>query len=92
MENNQPSAYIQVSVFANEHHSGYAELTQEITRLIHKTLSIAPERIILLIKPPNSPKAQKRINFFTVYVMPPLSSNEKPIEQRKFLQLPAGGS
>ncbi|TCT16473.1 macrophage migration inhibitory factor (MIF) [Bibersteinia trehalosi] len=44
---NHPSAYIQVSIFANEHHSGYAEFTAEITRLIHKTLSIAPERIFI---------------------------------------------
>lgn len=44
---NQPAAYIQVSIFANEHHLGYAELTQEITRLIHKTLSIDPERIFI---------------------------------------------
>lgn len=39
----QPVAYIQVSVFGNELHHGYHELTASITRSFHRVLGIAPE-------------------------------------------------
>lgn len=44
-DDSEPIAYIQASIFGNEGHYGYDELTQEITRLYQSVLGIAPDHI-----------------------------------------------
>lgn len=38
-------AYITVSIFGNESHSGYAELTAEITRIFSEELGVPPANV-----------------------------------------------
>lgn len=38
-------AYITVSIFGNESHSGYAELTAEITRIFSEVLGVPPANV-----------------------------------------------
>lgn len=42
-----PMAYIDVSIFGNPSHAGYAELSQAITILFNKVLKIKPENIFI---------------------------------------------
>ena len=46
-DDSQPMAYIEVSIWGNERHLGYDQLTAEITRIFHDVLSIAPECIYI---------------------------------------------
>lgn len=45
--NSIPMAYIDVSIFGNPDHAGYAELSQAITKLFNKVLHIEPENIFI---------------------------------------------
>lgn len=38
-------AYITVSIFGNESHAGYAELTAEITRIFSEVLGVPPANV-----------------------------------------------
>lgn len=42
---NLPAAFIEVSVFGNEDHLGYDELTAEITKIFSSTLGISTKNI-----------------------------------------------
>jgi hypothetical protein len=46
-DNSIPMAYIDVSIFGNPNHDGYAELSQAITILFNKVLKIEPENIFI---------------------------------------------
>lgn len=46
-ENELPIAYIEVSVFGNEQHAGYEQLTRLITVLYSQVLHISAERIYI---------------------------------------------
>ncbi|OOS07916.1 Macrophage migration inhibitory factor (MIF) [Moraxella cuniculi DSM 21768] len=46
-ENQHPVAYVKISLFANEQHWGYPELTVAITEALADILQIAPHRIYL---------------------------------------------
>lgn len=46
-ESQHPVAYVNISVFGNEKHLGYAELTAAITATVADILQIAPHRIYL---------------------------------------------
>ena len=42
---NQPAAFIQISIFGNEIHFGYDELTAEVTKIFNDVLEIPNENI-----------------------------------------------
>lgn len=46
-DNSIPMAYIDVSIFGNPSHAGYAELSQSITLLFNKVLKIEPNNIFI---------------------------------------------
>ena len=46
-KNDQPTAYIEVSIFGNEAHYGYGKLTAEITRIFNEVLKINPKNIYI---------------------------------------------
>lgn len=44
-DNATATAYIEVSVWGNEHHRGYEMLTAEITRIFNQVLNVEPENV-----------------------------------------------
>ena len=46
-DNTEPVAYIEVSVFGNERHLGYNQLTAEITMMFGEVLGIAPDHVYI---------------------------------------------
>lgn len=42
-----PLAYLEVSVFGNEAHAGYAAFTREVTQALQDVLGIAPDHVYL---------------------------------------------
>lgn len=46
-DDKEPMAYIEASIFGNEEHLGYSQLTAEITRIFNDVLGIAPDHVYL---------------------------------------------
>ena len=46
-DDKEPMAYIEASIFGNEEHLGYSQLTAEIMRIFNDVLGIAPDHVYL---------------------------------------------
>ena len=46
-DNTEATAYVEVSVFGNEKHLGYEQLTAEITMMFVEVLGIAPDHVYI---------------------------------------------
>lgn len=46
-DDNEPIAYVEASIWGNESHQGYDELTYEIARILYEVMDIPPKNIFI---------------------------------------------
>ena len=46
-DDSQPIAYLEANIFGNESHAGYGAFSDQVTKIFHRVLGIAPDHIYI---------------------------------------------